>query len=75
LVHAPVGAGGLSTTLLILLALGALTQIVPKQVWAELAQAFEQKPVALQSALVAVALLGLLLLAPTNAAPFIYFRF
>ena len=75
LLHAPVAAGGLSLALQLLLALGALTQIIPKTVWSGLAQAFEQKPLVVQSMFVALALLGLLLLAPTNAAPFIYFRF
>ena len=75
LLHAPVAAQGLSPTLLILLGLGALTQIIPKAVWTRLAQNFDQKPLAIQSSLVALALLGLLVLAPTNAAPFIYFRF
>ena len=75
LLHAPVAAQGLSPTLLILLGLGALTQIIPKAVWERLVQNFDQKPLAIQSGLVALALLGLLVLAPTNAAPFIYFRF
>ena len=75
LLHGPVAPAGLSATILLLLALGALTQIIPKSVWTALAEGFGQKPLVVQSALVTLALLGLLLLAPTNAAPFIYFRF
>ena len=75
LLHGPVAPAGLSATILLLLALGALTQIIPKSVWAALSEGFGQKPLVVQSALVTLALLGLLLLAPTNAAPFIYFRF
>ncbi len=73
--HAPVGAGGLSLSIQLLLALGAVTQMVPKVVWARLVGGFEHSPWVVQSVLVTLALLGLLVLAPTNAAPFIYFRF
>lgn len=75
MLHAPIGFEGVTPIVQILLGLGALTQIVPAAVWEDWAKIFGRKPLLLQSLVVTLALLGLVLLAPTSAAPFIYFRF
>jgi alginate O-acetyltransferase complex protein AlgI len=75
LIHAPIAAAGLSTALQGLLLLGALTHVIPSWQWTRWAAVFEHRPVLVQSLTVTLLLLGLLLLAPGSAAPFIYFRF
>lgn len=75
LLQAPASGAGLPAVLQILLVLGAMTHMIPATVWAGWARAFEASPLPMQSLFVALALIGLLLLAPGSAAPFIYFRF